>query len=46
MGVELAEQLAAIIDTTPATVAILADFRARLAQGALVKDENEQSHFC
>lgn len=43
---DLDEQLAAIIDTTPTTPAILADFRARLAQGALVKEENEQSHFC
>jgi len=43
---DLGEQLAAIIDATPAESAVSADFRARLGLGKLVKEQNEQSHFC
>ena len=43
---DLGEQLTAIVDATPAELAVLADYRDRLGQGKLVKEQNEQSHFC
>lgn len=42
----LADALAQLITATPAEEAVRTAFRARLAEGALTRDENAQTHFC